>query len=242
MNKTRRAADRNAGSVNPTVGIDLRVAQLMCSRLCHDLVGPAGAVNAGVEFLDEANGHDAGALALVASSGRHVTHRLAFFRVAFGFAGGAHGALSLAEARGLAEGLLAGGRVDLDWPLVGSGAGPQTPQPLDVIRLALCQVLLAAGALPRGGKVEVRLAERQKGLEVQVSAIGRDAGVGDDLLAAIGPDASVDDLTARTVHGYYAARLAERLGTAIRIDSGQPDECRLSTLMPRAAHIEASAA
>ena len=240
MNKPLRAADQDAGLVNPAVGIDIRVAQLMCSRLCHDLVGPAGAVNAGVEFLDEANGHDEGALALVASSGRHVTHRLAFFRVAFGFAGGADGTLTLAEAQGLASGMLAGGRVDLDWPL--SGADTQTPQPLDTVRLLLCQVLLAAGALPRGGRVEVRFNERRQGLEARVSAVGRDAGFGDDLLAAIGPNASPAELTARTVHGFYAARLAEGMGTEIRIEDGQSDECRLSTVLHGAARIEASAA
>jgi len=240
MNKPPKAADQDAGSVNPAVGIDTRVAQLMCSRLCHDLVGPAGAVNAGVEFLDEANGHDAGALALVASSGRHVTDRLAFFRVAFGFAGGADGSLSLAEAQGLAKGMLAGGRVDLDWPL--TGADTQTPQPLDTVRLVLCQVLLAAGAIPRGGKVDVRFSEGGQGFEARVSAIGRDAGLGDDLLATISPDASPDELTARTVHGYYAARLAERLGTAIRIENSQPDECTLAAVVPGTMNIEASAA
>ncbi len=240
MNEPLRAADQGIGCMNPAAGMDLRVAQLMCSRLCHDLVGPAGAVNAGVEFLDEANGHDEGALALVASSGRHVTHRLAFFRVAFGFAGGAGGALTLAEAQGLASGMLAGGRVELDWPL--TGADTQTPQPLDTVRLLLCQVLLAAGALPRGGRVEVRFNERRQGLEARVSAVGRDAGFGDDLLAAIDPNASPAELTARTVHGFYAARLAEGLGTALRIEGDQPDTCELSVVMPGAARIGASAA
>ena len=240
MNEPLRAADQNSGSVNPPVGIDLRVAQLMCSRLCHDLVGPAGAVNAGVEFLDEANGHDTGALALVASSGRHVTHRLAFFRVAFGFAGGAYGSLSLVEAQGLAKGVLAGGRVDLDWPLNGVDSSAQPP--LDIVRLVLCQILLASGALPRGGRVEVRFAERRQGLEARVTAIGRDAGFGEDLLAAISPDASPDELTARTVHGYYAARLAERLGTEIQVENSQPDECTLAAVLPGAMSVEASAA
>jgi histidine phosphotransferase ChpT len=240
MNEPLRAVDQGVGSVIPAVGIDLRVAQLMCSRLCHDLVGPAGAVNAGVEFLNEAQGRDAGALALVASSGRHVTQRLAFFRVAFGLAGGADGVLSLAAARDLAQGMLAGGRVDLDWPL--TGIDPRTPRPLDVVRLVLCQVLLAAGGLPRGGRVEVRFAERRQDLEARVSAIGRDAGFGGDLLAAIRPDVSPAELTTRTVHGYYAAQLAERLGTVLRIDDVHPDECRLSAVMPGATSIEASAA
>ena len=32
--------------------IDLRVAELMASRLCHDLVGPIGAVNNGLELME----------------------------------------------------------------------------------------------------------------------------------------------------------------------------------------------
>jgi histidine phosphotransferase ChpT len=214
----------------------------MCSRLCHDLIGPAGAVNAGVEFLEEARERDDGALALVAASGRHVTHRLAFFRVAFGLAGGADGTLSLAEARGLTKGMFLGGRVEVDWPLDGAGTDPRSPRPLDVVRVVLCQVLLAAGALPRGGRVEVRFSERGQDLQAQVSALGADVGLGEDLLAAIGPDASPAELTARTVHGYYAARLAERLGTTIGIENHPSDRCRLSVVMPGGATIEASAA
>ena len=242
MAKSPKAAGTVACSETAAVAIDLRVAQLMCSRLCHDLVGPAGAGNAGAEFLDEAHGGDDGALALVKTSGRQVTRRLAFYRVAFGLAGGADGVLTLAEARDLAEGMFAGGRVELDWPLVGSGADPQTPRPLNAVRLILCQALIAAGALPRGGRLEVRFAEHRQGLEARVSAIGREAGFGDDLLAAIRPTATAADLTARTVHGYYAARLAERLGTALRIEDGGVEKCRIIATMPATPAIEASAA
>ena len=242
MPKSPKAAGAAACPEISAVAIDLRVAQLMCSRLCHDLVGPAGAVNAGVEFLDEAQGRDDGALALAKASGRQVTRRLAFYRVAFGLAGGVDGVLTLAEARDLAEGMFAGGRVELDWPVVGSGTDPQTPRPLNAVRLVLCQVLIAAGALPRGGRLEVRFAEHREGFDAWVSAIGRDAGFCDDLLAAIRPVAAAADLTARTVHGYYAARLAERLGTALRIEDGGAETCRITATMPATVAIEASAA
>ena len=80
---------------------DLRLAQLLCSRLCHDLVGPAGAVNAGLELAEEGE-MDGDALELVTSSAAEVTRRLAFFRIAFGAAGGkasAVGTLSAAAMR-----------------------------------------------------------------------------------------------------------------------------------------------
>ena len=33
--------------------IDFRVLELLCGRLCHELVSPVGAINNGVELLDE---------------------------------------------------------------------------------------------------------------------------------------------------------------------------------------------
>ena len=66
---------------------DIFLAQLLCSRLCHDLVGPAGAVNAGLELAEDGD-LDGDALDLVTSSAAEVTRRLAFFRIAFGAAGG----------------------------------------------------------------------------------------------------------------------------------------------------------
>ena len=96
--------------------MDLRVAQLLSSRLCHDLVGPIGAVNTGLELLQEGFDDDEKALGLVADSAGEASRRLTFFRGAFGFGAGDKGEATLNEARKLALGLLASGKVALDWP------------------------------------------------------------------------------------------------------------------------------
>ena len=98
--------------------VDLKVVQLLSSRLCHDLVGPAGAVHNGIELFQEM-GPDEGAVALkmVATSVEQLSARLAFFRLAFGLGGLSGRKPPLAEARDLAQAFLEGGRITLDWPL-----------------------------------------------------------------------------------------------------------------------------
>ena len=97
---------------------DIHLAQLLCSRLCHDLVGPAGAVNAGLELAEDGD-LDGDALDLVTSSAAEITRRLAFFRIAFGAAGdGSHGGPA---RRCGACGNRAGGRGGAQ---AGSGGGP----------------------------------------------------------------------------------------------------------------------
>jgi len=78
--------------------VDVRVAQLLCSRLCHDLVSPIGAVNAGLELLEEAADDDGRALGLITTSAAEAARRLAFYRVAFGLGVGAQGAAPMQAA------------------------------------------------------------------------------------------------------------------------------------------------
>ncbi|MBE0532481.1 MAG: hypothetical protein IH626_16775, partial [Rhodospirillales bacterium] len=81
--------------------IDLRVAQLLCSRVCHDLIGPVGAVASGIELMGEDGSMAEDAMALIVKSSAQASRRLAFFRTAFGL-GGATGPRAVAEARDLA--------------------------------------------------------------------------------------------------------------------------------------------
>ena len=102
---------------------DLRLSQLVCSRLCHDLVGAAGAVNAGLEILAEMGGLDDSAMALATNSGLEMTRRLAFFRVAFGAGGAGRSGAEVSVMRKIAAEYLEAGNVDLDWVDLGDGCG-----------------------------------------------------------------------------------------------------------------------
>ena len=69
---------------------DLDFAALLCSRLCHDLVSPVGAINNGLEILEEekdASMREA-VVDLITKSTQQTANKLQFFRLAFGAAGG----------------------------------------------------------------------------------------------------------------------------------------------------------
>lgn len=215
------------------IHIDMRVAQLLCSRLCHDLVGPAGAVNAGLELLDEDVGADAGAaFALMARSANLVTDRLAFFRIAFGFGGAA--AVSTAEVRRLAAAWLADSNVALDWQSEPGAGDPFSILPPAAAKLALTMVLMAVEALPRGGSLGIHLAGLDEGTGVALVARGQGARIKDDVKRAMASDVPVDELSARNIHAYYAVRLAAGLGAVVEAAEGDGDEVQLATILPRA--------
>ncbi len=211
--------------------VDLRVAQLLCSRICHDLVGPAGAVNAGLEIMEEegqGETADSGtALALAGRSAKQLTRQLAFFRFAFGMSGGS--TTALAELRELADGLLEGGKVGLDWP-PGEGRLPSVPALAG--KLLLNVVLLGAESLPRGGTLSFEFAELAEGIGVALTATGDGARLRDGHRAAMGKGVVVDELTAQTVQAHFASRLAESLGTSIEISQPAEGEIRFAAILP----------
>ncbi|MDD9929471.1 MAG: hypothetical protein OXR03_26890 [Rhodospirillaceae bacterium] len=68
--------------------VDLRISELLSSRLCHELASPVGAINNGIEMIEEFDESMLpDALPLIGSSAKMVAARLAFYRMAYGAAG-----------------------------------------------------------------------------------------------------------------------------------------------------------
>ena len=222
--------------------VDLRVAQLLCSRLCHDLIGPIGAVNAGLELLQEGNraaGISQDAMALVLDSAHQMTGRLAFYRMAFGLGGGASGSASLGSVRALADAFLAEGGVSLDWPGDGDVSSAFSV-PVKAAKLLLNLILLGKEALPRGGALSLRFAEMTDargipGLGVAMTAAGRGAHVRDEVHGALNGDCDAESLSARTVHGHFTRCLADSVGAGFEVSEGDPHEVRLAVFLPAGA-------
>ena len=144
-------------------------ASLLCSRLCHDLLSPVGALNNGIELLADEQDPEmrARCLSLLSDSARASANKLKFFRLAFGAAGGFGEAVDTREARAAIEGLYGSdGRIELGW-LVDEGALGKT-----AIKVLLNLALIAGDALVRGGRLDVG-AERIDGtVEIVVRAEG----------------------------------------------------------------------
>src|SRR4029077_11545408 len=96
---------------------EIEFSAYLVSRVCHDLVGPLGAVVNGLEVLEDERdaGMRADALKIVTSSAEQALARLQFMRIAFGAAGSAGAELDLGEVGRLVTGLVSGSKVKLDW-------------------------------------------------------------------------------------------------------------------------------
>lgn len=184
--------------------IDLTVAQLLSSRLCHEIISPVGAIANGVELLGEDDPDFVkDAIALVEQSSKKAGQRLQFYRFAYGYA--ASGPAS--DPGELARGLLEGGKIRLDWSPDLKAMEPAWQ------RLAINLVVMAAEAIPRGGLVAVR--PSGKGLEI--TAEGDMAACASDQKAALDRTVGIADLTSRTVHAYYTGLLAQQLSSPVAV-------------------------
>lgn len=202
-----------------TVAIDFRVLELICGRLCHELVSPVGAINNGVELLDEDDPDFVKeAMDLIAQSARRAGQRLAFYRFAYGTSGVSAGAVNGGE---LVNGLLEGGKVRCDWD------GGMTALALPWQRLACNMLVLAAEALPRGGTITIR----PDGAGVTAVAEGDPVTIAAEVESACSGTLAVEALGARSIHAYYTAALARHMGTQLAVGLPAPGQ-GVVTAMP----------
>ncbi|OYQ32522.1 hypothetical protein CHU95_17185 [Niveispirillum lacus] len=189
------------------MSLGIRAMELLCSRLCHDLVGPLGAINNGVELLDE--GGDAGdeALDLIAGSAETATARLRLYRLALGAAGGQ--SLSAADARGALEGWFRGGKVRLEWLVQSAPSAP------GLLKLALLAALLAEESLPRGGTITVSSGEK----DIAVRGMGAGCALRPEMAPALAGQVAESDLGPRSILSHVTPLLAAAYGLDISFDT-----------------------
>lgn len=185
---------------------DLRLVELLCARLCHDLAGPIAGAAAGVELLADGDVPAADDVELLSASIAAAASHLKFLRAALG-----HGTtpVSPAELRDLAQAILpAGGAIGLDWIEEGHGDWPRA-----WARLVLNLIMVARDSLTRGGRISITL--RPQPPRVSLEAEGPALASAEMLTPLY--DGDVQSLTPRSAQVYYIRRLAEEVGAAIDV-------------------------
>ncbi len=144
-------------------------ASLLCSRLCHDLLSPIGALNNGIELLADENDPEmrARCLDLLGESARASANKLKFFRLAFGAAGGFAEEVDTRDARGAIEGLFGGdGRIQLGWMV------EEPTMSKSALKILLNLSLIAGDALVRGGRLDIGAERHEAGTDIVIRAEG----------------------------------------------------------------------
>ena len=182
----------------------LDLAALLCSRVCHDIISPVGAITNGLEVLDDDNSEEMKTFAfdLIRRSARQASAKLQFARLAFGAAGSAGAEIDLADAEAVSTGYMQGEKAQFSF------AAPRILMAKNLVKLLLNLILLANAAIPRGGSITVKVEGDKDWPRFVLRSSGPSARVPPAFERLVPGD--IDGLTvdATAVQGYYAGALA----------------------------------
>jgi histidine phosphotransferase ChpT len=205
-------------------------ASLLCSRLCHDLLSPVGALNNGIELLTDEHDPEmrARCLDLLGESARASANKLKFFRLAFGAAGGFADEVDTREARVAIEGLFGGdGRIQLGWmvdmPTMGKSA----------LKVLLNLVLIAGDSLVRGGRLDIGAEKHGDGLDIVARAEGPRIVIDAELKRALAGDASEEAIAPRAAAAWLVHCLVEEAGGEVQISDQEEGVLLLGAALPQ---------
>ncbi len=191
--------------------IDL--AAMLCSRLCHDMLSPVGALNNGLELLAMEDDPEMrkSVIALLEQSASTSTNKLKFFRLAFGAAGGFGDRVEVEEPKALIEALVADkDKLEVHWAI--DAANLAKP----VVKVLLNFSQIAIDALVRGGTLDIGAEVRDGNCEIVVRATGTKIGFDDNIGKALDGSLDTSELSSRTAAAHMLHLLASQAGGSLQ--------------------------
>src|SRR6201996_6462459 len=195
-----------APSSGPTPD-SLELAALLCSRVCHDLISPVGAIVNALEVLDDSNKPEDRefALELIRKSSKTASARLQFCRLAFGAAGSSGAQIDLGDALNMAKGHIEDGKCTISWNL------PRLLLPKNRVKLLLNMMVIAQQTIPRGGMLTVDPVGDGETMSFRVAATGHNARLPQNIVALLGA-VHTGPIDAHAVQPHYTRLLADACG------------------------------
>lgn len=195
----------------------LDLAALLCSRVCHDVISPVGAIVNGLEVLEDDSDEETRtfALDLIKKSAGQASAKLQFCRLAFGAAGSAGASIDTGDAETVTRGLLGNDKVKLDW------AVPRVLMPKNKVKLILNLCVVAAGTIPRGGVIGVSTEGSSEHPVIRLDARGPNPRVHhalNGLLQGIPEGNTVD---AHAIQPFFTGLVARQIGYDLVLTSGE---------------------
>jgi histidine phosphotransferase ChpT len=196
-------------SGTPIEALDL--AALLCSRVCHDLISPVGAIVNGLEVLAEEKDEETKtfALDLIKRSAGTASAKLQFCRIAFGAAGSAGAQIDLGDAETISRGFFEDDKTKLAWNL------PRALLAKNRVKLLLNLLLIAGQTIPRGGRLTVDPIGAGDTMGFKVSAAGANAKVPPAVAALLSGETGDTPLDAHRIQPFYANLLAQAAGVKV---------------------------
>jgi len=210
-----------------TASVDL--AAMLCSRLCHDLLSPVGALSNGLELLSDEKDPEmrARCFELLEQSAKISTDKLKFFRLAFGAAGGFGEFVEVAEPKALVDALVADkSRIEVNWALA------DAKLPKVAVKVLLNFAHIAIDALVRGGTLDIGAELRDGASEIVVRAAGPKIAFDDTIGKALEGSLPAAELSSRTAPAHMLYLLAEQAGGGLQYQRAD-DSLVLGAVLPQ---------
>jgi histidine phosphotransferase ChpT len=182
----------------------LDLAALLCSRVCHDLISPVGAVVNGIEVLEEEKDEETKqfALDLIKKSARTASAKLQFCRIAFGAAGSVGAQIDTGDAETISRGFLEDDKTRLAWNV------PRALLPKNRVKLLLNMLIIAGQAIPRGGQMTIDPAGTGETMGFTIRVAGLNARVPQAIPPLLTAEADIATVDAHRIQPFYAGLLA----------------------------------
>ena len=197
-----------------TVTLDsLDLAALLCSRVCHDLISPVGAVVNGIEVMEDDSDAETRsfALDLIKKSARQASARLQFCRLAFGVAGSAGAAIDLGDAESVSRGMLEDDKTKLRWNL------PRVLMPKNRVKLLLNLLVLTGQTIPRGGTLTVDPLGEGETMGFRITGQGLNARIPQAVPGLVAGEDAGHPVDAHAIQPFYTGLLARNCGMSVTL-------------------------
>jgi histidine phosphotransferase ChpT len=198
------------------------LAALLCSKVCHDVISPVGAINNGLELLEE-GGADEDAMNLIKQSAHTASARLQFARIAFGAAGSAGVQIDTGDAQLVATQYMKGEKAQLSWE------GPRVLMPKNQVKLLLNLILVGIASIPRGGNLNVKIENPETNLKITVTTGGKMLRVPPKFLEMHSENEFSETVDAHSIQAYYTLLLASESKMQINIMVNSDDISFIAT-------------
>src|SRR5438034_9573627 len=191
----------------------LDLAALLCSRVCHDLISPAGAIVNGLEVLEESKDEETKtfALDLIKRSAKTASARLQFCRLAFGSAGAPGGKIDIGDAEAMARPFIENDKTKLAWNL------PRALLPKNRVKLLLNLLIIAGQTIPRGGTLTVDAVGEGESMAFRIAASGLNARIPQGVTALLQGTSENGSIDAHAIQPFYAGLLARACGLDVSL-------------------------
>ncbi len=195
----------------------LDLSALLCSRVCHDVISPVGAIINGLEVLEDEKDTSMREFAfeLIRKSSQQASARLQFSRLAFGAAGSAGSTIDLGDAEQVSRGLFPEDKITVNW------SGPAAFYPKNKVKLLLNLVMIAGSCIPRGGNLDVTISGEPEQCSFLLVARGTNARLPKDTEALLAGESENGTVDAHGIQSFYTGMVARASGMPVAISASE---------------------